>query len=53
MNEFAGTVTPVVRLYAMGAGPFGSDSGKIKQTRILRVASRTNSPSATIRIGEA
>jgi phenylacetate-CoA ligase len=34
-HEYPDTVTPEIRLHAVGEGPFASDSGKIKQTRLL------------------
>jgi phenylacetate-CoA ligase len=36
MDEHAGAVTPTVRLFGAGEGPFAADAGKIKQTRIVR-----------------
>jgi phenylacetate-CoA ligase len=36
MQEYEETVTPVIRLYSMGSGPFAGDAAKIKQTRILK-----------------
>lgn len=35
MKEHAATATPIVRLFALGTGPFAADAGRIKQTRIL------------------
>jgi phenylacetate-CoA ligase len=37
MHEHPDTARPVVRLYALGEGPFAADAGKIKQTRIIKV----------------
>ena len=34
-HEYPDTVTPEVRLHAVGEGPFAGDSNKIKQTRML------------------
>jgi len=36
MQEYKETVTPVIKLYSMGSGPFAGDTAKIKQTRILK-----------------
>jgi phenylacetate-CoA ligase len=35
-HEYPDTVTPEVRLYTLGQGPFSADSSKIKQTRLLK-----------------
>lgn len=35
IGEFPDAARPIVKLYKMGEGPFGADSGKIKQTRII------------------
>ncbi len=38
IKEFPDAARPIVKLYKMGEGPFGLDSGKIKQTRIITLA---------------
>jgi phenylacetate-CoA ligase len=37
-EEFAQAVSPVIRLYPMGTGPFAADNARIKQTRFGRDA---------------
>jgi phenylacetate-CoA ligase len=37
-EEFAGAAMPVIRLYALGAGPFAADGSRIKQTRLVKLA---------------
>ena len=34
-REYPETLVPIIRLYEIGQGPFASDSGKIKQVRML------------------
>ena len=36
MLEYEQTVTPVIELFPLGAGPFAEDTDKIKQTRMLK-----------------
>ncbi len=38
MREHPDTTTPLIRLHGVGEGPFARDSGKIKQTRVISVA---------------
>lgn len=35
-QEYPETVEPEIRLYSIGTGPFSADSGRIKQTRLLK-----------------
>ena len=35
MAEYQDTVTPVIQLFPMGAGPFSGDGSRIKQTRMM------------------
>jgi phenylacetate-CoA ligase len=35
-QEYPAALTPVIELYPIGAGPFASDSGRIKQVRLLK-----------------
>ena len=39
MAEHEETVTPIVRLFALGTGPFAGDRSKIKQTRVAATTS--------------
>jgi hypothetical protein len=34
-QEYPETLVPIIRLFEIGQGPFASDSGKIKQVRLL------------------
>lgn len=38
LDEHPAVATPIIRLFALGEGPFAHDEGRIKQTRVIRLS---------------